>query len=328
MTALKLENLKLNDWIIGESTFFDTIMPIIRQVKAYPKYDKNMGQDYTLTLNDDILFKSNYKYLTIKPEAMQKNTVIHCSEKWMAEALCWVMDKLGKRWCNGESFLANTQWKYYQKKICYNFYDGKCGKCSYYKHLDYKIIPFWDAVCGEDFVGAYDNNKGEKEICGEKKYEWNTNYNYISVNSMLNAIPECIAKEDFKVWCFEHDYSAFSTIYFRSDNGDILLKELHKPNRKAWLNFAIRQGYVKEFKPKPTFRVGDVIEITEGVVGVESRYIINACKKNAVCLNSIKGARWGDMFSVEDVGNIKYEEIYNKIRKNFKKVGHGINFLI
>jgi hypothetical protein len=176
MTALKLENLKPNDWIIGESTFFDTIMPIIRQVKAYPKYDKNMEQDYTLTLNDDILSKSNYQYLTIKPKAMQKRTVIYCPEKWMAEALCWVMDRLGYKWCSGESFLDNTQWKYYQEKVCYNFYDGKFSECSYYRHLDYKIIPFWDAVCGEDSVDAYNNNKGEKEICGEKKYEWNTNY--------------------------------------------------------------------------------------------------------------------------------------------------------
>jgi hypothetical protein len=275
-------------------------------------------------LTQKMIDKYDYQYLSIKPEAMQKNTVIHCPEKWMAEALCWFMDKLGKIWCNGESCLTNNRWNYYQEKTCYGLFDCTYSKISFYIENNYKIIPFWNAVYGEDST----NNKKEDGMCEEKKYEWNTNYNYISVNSVLNAIPECIAKEDFKVWCFEHDYSAFSTIYFKSDNGDILLKELHKPNRKAWLNFAIRQGYVKEFKPKPTFRVGDVIEITERVVGVESRYIINTCKKDAVCLNSIKGARWVDMFSVEDTRSIKYEEIYNKIRKNFKKVGHGVKDLL
>jgi hypothetical protein len=61
---------------------------------------------------------------------------------------------------------------------------------------------------------------------------------------------------------------------------------------------------------------------------VENRYIINICKEDSVCLNSKKGTRWIDMFQVEDVGNIKYEEIHNKIRRNFKKVGNGINFLL
>jgi hypothetical protein len=34
------------------------------------------------------------------------------------------------------------------------------------------------------------------------------------------------------------------------------------------------------------------------------------------------------MFPVEDVESIKYEEIYDKIRKNFKKVGYGVKDLL
>jgi hypothetical protein len=113
-----------------------------------------------------------------------------------------------------------------------------------------------------------------------------------------------------------------------SPNGDSLLKELHKPNRKAWLDYAIKQGYVREVEAEEIFRVGDVIEFIEKIPDVENTYIINICKEDAICLNSKKGTRWIDMFQVEDVGSIKYEEIYNKIRRNFKKVGNGINFLI
>jgi hypothetical protein len=320
MTALKLENLKPNDWIIGESAFFDTIMPIVRQVKAYPKYDKNMGQDYTLTLNDDILSKSNYKYLTIKPKAMQKGTVIHCPEKWMAEALCWVMNRLGKKWCDGESFLGATNWEEYKSRTCYNFNDCVFGDCSYHR----KVIPFWDAVCGEDSADVYNNKEGE--MCEEKKYEWNTN-NIIIYSIIFNAT-DCKEKKDFKTWCFDRFYMRDATIITTSAYGKELLSELHKPERKAWLDFAIEQGYVKEVEPEETFSIGDVIEFTEKMPNVENRYIINICKEDTICLNSKKGTRGGNMFPVEDVESIKYEEIYDKIRKNFKKVGYGVKDLL
>jgi hypothetical protein len=146
MLNLKLKDLKPDDWIIGENQFFEAI---VRRVEAY-KYDKNIEQDYTLTLENTVLSKCNYKYLTIKPEALEENTVIHCPVEWMSEALCWALDRLGYKWCNGEPYLADTRWKYYQEKTSYNFYDHRLGEYSYYKDLGFKIIPFWDAVTGED----------------------------------------------------------------------------------------------------------------------------------------------------------------------------------
>jgi hypothetical protein len=165
-------------------------------------------------------------------------------------------------------------------------------------------------------------------IFNEKKYEWNEEIDSITVCNILIKAPECIAKEDFKVWCFDRRYTYDKVIFFSSSQGADLLSELHKPSRKAWLNFAIMQGYVKEFKAKPTFRIGDVIEFIEKTPDVENRYIINICKEDTICLNSKKGTRWGNMFSVEDAGNIKYEEIHNKVCKNFKKVGNGVEDLL
>lgn len=95
MSSLKLENLKPDDWITGKNMFNELL---VRKVDACFKYVKNKGKERCITLNDNVLSKYNYNYLTLKPEAMQKNTVIHCPEKWMTEALCWAADKLrGKR---------------------------------------------------------------------------------------------------------------------------------------------------------------------------------------------------------------------------------------
>lgn len=163
-------------------------------------------------------------------------------------------------------------------------------------------------------------------MCEEKQYEWNINYKSISVNSILNTTPECREKENFKLWCFDRFYNTFSKIILKSIDGDSLLEELHKPERKTWLDFAIKQGHVREVKE--IFGIGDVIEITDLLVDIESKYIINICKEDTVCLNNKKGTRWRDMFSVEDVENIKYEEIYNRIRKKFKKIGNGIKYLL
>lgn len=163
-------------------------------------------------------------------------------------------------------------------------------------------------------------------MCEEKQYEWGINYKSINVNSVLNVAPECREKENFKLWCFNRGYNIFSNITLKSTDGDSLLEELHKSERKTWLDFAIKQGYVREVKE--TLEVGDVIEITDLFEDAESRYIINICKEDTVCLNNKNGTRWKDMFSVEDIENIKYEEIYNKIRKKFKKIGNGIIYLL
>lgn len=167
-------------------------------------------------------------------------------------------------------------------------------------------------------------------MCKEKKYKWNEDYKSIVIRDVTRDIPECEEKIKFKTWCFDCGLSVNAEILLKSINGGILLSEIHKHDRKSWLDFAIEQGYVKEVESEETFRVGDVVELKGVSVSIHmyNKYIINICASNMVCLNAIDGSRWVNMFSVVDANKITYDEIYQNIERHFKKVGHGAKDLI
>lgn len=118
-------------------------------------------------LNKQIIDFVKAKPIAIKPEAIKENTVVHCPEEWMSEALFWAADRMGKRWSCGESYIGTNSWYHYKEESCYNFFGGWRGSVSYYKSEGFKIIPFWDAVCGEN-----KESKNKKEEIMEMKYEW------------------------------------------------------------------------------------------------------------------------------------------------------------
>ena len=67
-----------------------------------------------------------------------KKLAIHCNTEEEAHTLLMAFDKLGKKWCDGDSYLADDC---YRRDICY---DNNCehGYYGYYKVAKYKIYEF------------------------------------------------------------------------------------------------------------------------------------------------------------------------------------------
>lgn len=63
-------------------------------------------------------------------EWKNKNVVMHCSTKEEAEDFCKVMHEAGKRWCDGEIYLNNTEWEEFKGETCYNFNSDSYGSIS------------------------------------------------------------------------------------------------------------------------------------------------------------------------------------------------------
>lgn len=315
---MKEQEFKDDDWVIRYSERFNQYCIKNINSKIY-WYD---GDTYKAVTRNML----GTKYLTIKPEAMQKNTVIHCPEEWMAEALCWSADRLGLKWSDGDSYTNENMWLQLKNGTCYNLYSGEYSWKEYYNRKNFKIISFWDAVCGENRVEDTVKEEDSK-MYKQKKYAWCVE------NIKIRDIAESVCEEygeSFMVWCFQNSIHINDTYAAKNRIGTLLLEEIHKTHRKAWLNYALRNNYLKEVEvePEETFKIGDVIEITEELCGVEAKFIINSCDKNNICLNNKNGDRWKDKFHVSDFSKITYDEIYKNTDNHFKKIGHGAKDLV
>jgi len=156
------------------------------------------------------------------------------------------------------------------------------------------------------------------------KYEWAVN----AVN--INKIAEDIDDTFFKAWCFDNNLnSAVVYLHTLSVQDEALLEELHKPERKEWLYYAINNEYVKPVKQ--TFIIGDVVKITTCLKETQ-KYIINSAESSFVVLNTKTGTRFDDPIKVKDETAITKEELlsdfYKELITNFEYIGHGIEYLI
>ena len=146
---ITVEELKGTDWLIGES--LQTGEKMIRRVNTCLLHLKEETESIPNTIDERDIKRCKYKYLTIKPEVIQPNMVIHCPEEWMAKALLWAADRLGYKWDKGSSYLDYTHWV--NKKVCYHLHNATHTLYGEAEKFGYKIIPFWDAITGEETKG-------------------------------------------------------------------------------------------------------------------------------------------------------------------------------
>ena len=50
----------------------------------------------------------------------KKRIAIHCNSKEKAKKLLVAFDLLGKKWCDGESYLNESNWDVYYEDTCYS----------------------------------------------------------------------------------------------------------------------------------------------------------------------------------------------------------------
>lgn len=74
-----------------------------------------------------------------------KELAIHCDTKKKANTLLEAFDKLGKKWCNGDSYLEDNCWRNYGKDTCYTNYGMYSDKESFLDS-DCKVYDFEDVI--------------------------------------------------------------------------------------------------------------------------------------------------------------------------------------
>lgn len=79
--------------------------------------------------------KKNYKITLSEVLSMNPHfTAIHCDTEEKANELLIVFNKLGKKWINGESYLADNYWRFETTETCYGL-DGSSGISKWYDNV-------------------------------------------------------------------------------------------------------------------------------------------------------------------------------------------------
>ncbi len=68
-----------------------------------------------------------------------KKVVIHCPTEKDAIKCCKFANKLHFTWKDGNSFIDDNKWAYFEKDTCYCFYDGTLGDIEGFAGIGYKI---------------------------------------------------------------------------------------------------------------------------------------------------------------------------------------------
>lgn len=69
----------------------------------------------------------NNEILLIEFWKSRRRLAIHCKSEEQAIKLLEEFDKLGKRWCAGNSYINANYWTHYKEEACY-LNDGGCAK--------------------------------------------------------------------------------------------------------------------------------------------------------------------------------------------------------
>ena len=76
---------------------------------------------------------------------------MHCSTEEDAQTFLAFLKKLGKAWCNGESY-AHIHYNDYEEHTGYSFNEGKYGTVSWYRDHNYTVLEFEDFEWDDDIT--------------------------------------------------------------------------------------------------------------------------------------------------------------------------------
>lgn len=76
---------------------------------------------------------------------------VHCKTEEEAKDFCKRMHEHGMKWCSGESYLKETNYKFCEEEICY--IKGEFSPYQYYKSNGYEILE-WSDYMQKEFAKA------------------------------------------------------------------------------------------------------------------------------------------------------------------------------
>lgn len=109
--------------------------------------DKFLNQEIEIEV-PDILDEQKTKITLPEFWKSKEKLAIHCDTEEKANKLLKAFDKLGKKWCDEDSYIGNNYWYDKRENTCYSNDNGYTS-INWYKENDYKIYEFEDVDFGK-----------------------------------------------------------------------------------------------------------------------------------------------------------------------------------
>lgn len=117
--------------------------------------DKFLDQEVEIDI-PDILTKEEKEYLSSVIKPFKKITLkefwkskedlaIHCDTEEKANKLLRAFNKIGKKWCDEDSYIGNNYWYDKKENTCYSNNNGYCS-IDWCKEVNYKVYEFEDVI--------------------------------------------------------------------------------------------------------------------------------------------------------------------------------------
>lgn len=186
----------------------------------------------------------------------ENKIVVHCKTKVEAKDFCKQMHKHRMKWCNGESYLKNTNYDMYNERTCY-YGDGEYSSRDFAEKYNYKILE-WSDYTNKEFtksdlkdgmvVEYNDNSFGKRLVVGdfligEDGYADLGDYN----ENLKNVVSDLEIVRVYKIKCM----GKISSIMY--DVNLELIWERKEPKKMT----------VEEMRKKLEELTGEEIEVTE-----------------------------------------------------------------
>lgn len=113
------------------------------------KMYKGMEVDKNYTLEALGLFQENTKITLTEFWNSKEKLAIHCDTEEKANKLLRAFNKIGKKWCDDDSYIGNNYWYDKRENTCYSNDNGYTS-INWYKENDYKIYEFDDVIIEEN----------------------------------------------------------------------------------------------------------------------------------------------------------------------------------
>ncbi|MCZ0666590.1 hypothetical protein OZZ17_03440 [[Ruminococcus] gnavus] len=178
---------------------------------------------------------------------------VHCKTEEEAKDFCEKMHKQGMKWCSGESYLKETNYKFCEEEMCY--IRGEFSPYQYYKSKGYKILEWSDYMQKEftksdlksGMVVEYNDNYFGKRLViggfliGEDGYSDLGGYN----ENLKNVASGLEIVRVYKIKCMEKISSIM-----HDDNLELI-----------WERKKLKKMTVEEMREKLEELIGEEIEI-------------------------------------------------------------------
>ena len=186
----------------------------------------------------------------------ENKIVVHCKTKVEAKDFCKQMHKHRMKWCNGESYLKNTNYDMYNERTCY-YGNGEYSSRDFAEKYNYKILE-WSDYTNKEFtksdlkdgmvVEYNDNSFGKRLVVGdfligEDGYADLGDYN----ENLKNVVSDLEIVRVYKIKCM----GKISSIMY-----DVNLELI-------WERKESKKMTVEEMRKKLEELTGEEIEVTE-----------------------------------------------------------------